>query len=117
MTIVYGIHNCDTVKKTIKWLDSQTIKHQFHDYRKDGLSHDLLSSFFVNNDWQKLLNKRSTTYRNLPDDIKESMNQEIAFKAILEQPTLLKRPLIHVNNQYIIGFNATQYQEFFHDDK
>jgi arsenate reductase len=113
MTIIYGIHNCDTVKKSLAWLNKQAIDYQFHDLRKDGLTATLLTEFFNKNDWQQLLNKRSTTYRNLADDIKSNMNKELAFDTILSQPTLLKRPILSLNDQIHLGFKPEQYQEFF----
>ena len=113
MTIIYGIHNCDTVKKAITWLNKQEISFTFHDFRKDGLSETLLKEFFTNCDWQLLLNKRSTTYRNLPDEIKNNLNEDNIFKAILEQPTLLKRPVLAHNQQLNLGFKPEQYQELF----
>jgi arsenate reductase len=113
MTILYGIHNCDTVKKALSWLNQQSVSYQFHDLRKDGLSSDLLTDFFHQNDWQTLVNKRSTTFRNLPTEIKDNLTEEVAFNTILEQPTLLKRPLLAHNQQLHLGFKPAQYQELF----
>ena len=113
MTIIYGIHNCDTVKKALTWLNNAAVDYQFHDLRKDGLSKELLHSFFASNDWQTLINKRSTTFRNLPAEIKDNLDQETAFSAILEQPTLLKRPLLEHKQQLNLGFKPEQYQELF----
>lgn len=113
MTIVYGIHNCDTVKKATTWLNNQAVEFTFHDLRKDGLTEDLLKTFFSQSDWTLLLNKRSTTYRNLPDEIKNDLNEDVIFKAILAQPTLLKRPLLAINQQLHLGFKPAQYQELF----
>jgi len=113
MTILYGIKNCDTVKKAKKWLDENNISYQFHDLRQDGLSETLLSSFVEKSDWLTLVNKRSTTYKNLPDEIKDNLISEVLTTTVLAQPTLLKRPLLSVDSSLYIGFKAQQYQEIF----
>lgn len=113
MTIIYGIKNCDTVKKAKKWLDDNNVNYQFHDFRVDGLSSELLNELFQQLDWQLLLNKRSTTFRNLSDDIKNNLSKEVAFEQILAQPTLLKRPVVVTNDKTDVGFKAPQYQELF----
>lgn len=113
MTIIYGIHNCDTVKKALKWLNEHDISHEFHDLRKDGLDKELLACFFEKTSWELLLNKRSTTYRNLSDDIKNNLTESVAFETILLQPTLLKRPLLLKNEQLHLGFKPAQYKELF----
>ena len=113
MTIIYGISNCDSVKKSLNWLNKNNIDYQFHDLRKDGLPNELLSSFFEQLDWQELVNKRSTTFRGLSDEIKNTFNKELAFETILAQPTLLKRPLLSLNNNLYLGFKPEQYQELF----
>lgn len=113
MSIIFGISNCDTVKKAIKWLDNQQIPFTFHDFRKEGLDETLIERFLTQATWQELINKRSTTYRNLTPDIKENLIGELALKTVLEQPTLIKRPILLHNEQLHIGFKAAQYQEIF----
>jgi len=113
MITLYGINNCDTVKKSQKWLQQQNIDFTFHDFKKQGLSEELLTEFVNLGDWSTLLNKRSTTFRQLPDEIKNNLTDEIMFNAVLEHPTLLKRPLLQMNNQLHLGFKDTQYQELF----
>ncbi|MGJ8694042.1 MAG: Spx/MgsR family RNA polymerase-binding regulatory protein [Thalassotalea sp.] len=113
MTIIYGIHNCDTVKKALAWLNNENIQYQFHDLRKDGLTSELLTQFFAEQDWQNLVNKRSTTYRNLSSEVKENLTEQLAFDTILNEPTLLKRPLLRINNSLHLGFKADHYQELF----
>ncbi len=121
---LYGINNCDTVKKSLKWLVANNIEHTFYDFKKQPLTKDLLTRFVQLNDWSTLLNKRSTTYRNLNDDIKKNMTNEIAFEQVLAQPTLLKRPLLLIesqeksntnepNIQLHLGFKAEIYQNIF----
>jgi arsenate reductase len=111
MTILYGIKNCDSVKKAKKWLEQENISYQFHDFRSDGLSPALLQEFITSADLTSLLNKRSTTFRNLADDIKNNLTDEVMVEIILAQPTLIKRPLLKHNQAFLVGFKDSQYQE------
>ncbi len=111
MTTIYGIKNCDTVKKSIKWLEKNNVEFTFHDFRKDGLSPELLNTFVETSSWDVLLNKRSTSFRNLPDDIKNNLTNEVMFNAVIEQPTLLKRPVLMSNAKTLVGFKENEYQE------
>ena len=117
---LYGINNCDTVKKSLKWLTANNIEHTFYDFKKQPLTADLLTIFVQLNSWETLLNKRSTTYRNLSDDIKNNLTDDIAFEQVLAQPTLLKRPLLLItapknsDSQTLhLGFKADMYQKIF----
>ena len=119
-TTLYGINNCDTVKKAQKWLTANNIDFYFFDFKKRPLTNELLTQFVELNDWSTLLNKRSTTYRNLSDDIKNNLTNEIAFEQVMAQPTLLKRPLLIIDTetseniqQLYLGFKAEQYQDIF----
>lgn len=116
MITVYGINNCDTVKKALKWLTANDIKHQLYDFKKQTLTPELLTSFVNKSDWSLLLNKRSTTFRNLPDEVKNNLTDEVMFNAVLEQPTLLKRPLLPYQDKLNLGFKAEQYQTIFTTD-
>jgi len=111
MTILYGIKNCDSVKKAKKWLEQQNIPYEFHDFRSDGLSPQLLSEFLTCTNLTLLLNKRSTTFRNLSDEIKNNLTDEVMTEIILAQPTLIKRPLLKHQQTLLIGFKDSQYQE------
>jgi len=113
MTIIYGINNCDTVKKALKWLNNNNTEIEFFDFKKQRLTEQLLKQFVDLSSWDKLINKRSTTFRNLPDDIKEHLTGDVAVKAVLAQPTLLKRPLLLHHNKLHLGFKTAQYQEIF----
>jgi len=115
---LYGINNCDTVKKAQKWLKANSINVNFFDFKKQPLTPELLTKFVELNDWSTLLNKRSTTYRNLSDEIKNNLTNEVAFEQVLAQPTLLKRPLLLIefddsstSPQLHLGFKAETYQE------
>jgi len=116
---LYGINNCDTVKKALKWLIANNIEHQFYDFKKQPLTKELLANFVQLSPWNTLLNKRSTTYKNLSEDIKNNLTDEIAFAQALAQPTLLKRPLLllsssdNKNPQLHLGFKTDIYQTIF----
>ena len=113
MTILYGIKNCDSVKKAKKWLEQENIPYQFHDFKTDGLSAELLQEFISASDLTSLLNKRSTTFRNLTDEIKNNLSDEVIKENILAQPTLVKRPLLKHDQAFLVGFKDSQYQEIF----
>ena len=114
MTTLYGINNCDTVKKAMKWLDSHQIDFKFHDFKKQGLSQALLTQLLAKSDWTTLINKRSTSYRNLSAELKENLTGDIAFNTVIDLPTLIKRPVLLHNNQVYVGFAIKNYQELFH---
>ena len=110
MTILYGIKNCDSVKKTRVWLDKHEVAYQFHDFRVDGLSSRQLDTFIEKAGWEKLLNKRSTSWRQLADEQKIDLNAETASSLMLNNLTLIKRPVLDTGEQIFIGFNLENYQ-------
>lgn len=112
-TTVYGISNCDTVRKARKWLDSQQIAHQFYDFRKDGLDAQTITNWLQQIEWTALFNKRSTTYRQLSDEQKSNLDQHTAITLMLEHPTLVKRPVLVTPTQLVVGFNEKTYQATF----
>jgi len=112
-TLVYGIKNCDTIKKALKWLDANNVAYTFHDYRVDGLDDTLLASLTDISDPQLMLNKRSTSFRALSDEQKENLDNTSLSALFLETPTLIKRPLLVHNNDAHLGFKADQYQTIF----
>jgi Spx/MgsR family transcriptional regulator len=97
---IFGIKNCDKIKKTILWCASNGRKCEFHDYRVDGLDKSLLESFLTQYSFEELVNKRSTTWRNLSNDEKSNINN----KLIIANPTLLKRPIVEIDGQFHIGY-------------
>lgn len=112
-TLVYGIKNCDTVKKALKWLEENNQQPKLHDYRVDGLNADWLVEMEAKFGWENLVNKRSTTWRNLDEATKNSLDRETALKVLTEQPTLIKRPIVIQNEIALIGFNEKEYQAAF----
>ncbi|NBI13078.1 ArsC family reductase [[Haemophilus] felis] len=113
MIKVYGIKNCDTVKKALQWLKENNVEHQLHDYRCDGVDFTWLQQAEAAFGWAALVNKRSTTWRNLSDEVKQNLNRETALQVLMGQPTLIKRPIILQDNIALIGFEATQYANQF----
>ncbi len=111
--VMYGIKNCDTIKKAKKWLDEKGVEFTFHDYRKDGLSDELLSSLESTLGWEALLNKRGTTWRKLPEETKDAINKESALLIMLENPAIIKRPILNTGSSLELGFSDAAYQQLF----
>ena len=113
MITMFGIKNCDTIKKARKWLETEGIEYQFHDYKKDGLNPEMLTDWVKDLGYEALVNKRGTTWRKLPDDIKDSIDEASAIEIMLENTSIIKRPLLSDDaNNKLLGFKAEQYQEF-----
>lgn len=119
---MYGIKNCDTIKKAQKWLQTNDIDFQFHDYRKDGIDLAMLQTFAEQLGWENLLNKRGTTYRNLTDEQKAALTdqssdpkatEQLALDLLVQNPAMVKRPVLVADDKYQLGFKADQYQAFF----
>ena len=110
---LYGIKNCDTVKKARQWLDVHGIEYHFHDFRADGLERDAVAGWLAELGWETLVNKRSTSWKALDLATRESMDDKSAQAAILEQPTLIKRPLLDTGHERFTGFSAANYQKIF----
>ena len=113
MITMFGIKNCDTIKKARKWLEAEGVEFQFHDYKKDGLSMAMLDTWVKDLGWEALVNKRGTTWRKLPEEIKESIDQASAIQIMLDNTSIIKRPLLvdDANNK-LLGFKADDYQNF-----
>jgi Spx/MgsR family transcriptional regulator len=113
MVTLYGIPNCDSIKKARKWLEQQGIDYRFHDYRKDGLKREQLENWCAELGWQALLNKRGTTWRQLPEEIKVSVDEAKAIELMLAQPAMIKRPLLDLGDDRKLGFNEADYSSYF----
>jgi len=111
---VYGISNCDTIKKAKNWLDKEGIEFTFHDYRKQGLDRSQLESWVEILGWESLLNKRGTTWRKLPDTVKDNIDENSAIEVMLDNPAIIKRPLLNKDNEWYLDFSDAQYRELFH---
>ena len=115
---LFGIKNCDTIKKARKWLDANNIEFRFHDFRADGLPEVLLDQWFATLSWELLLNKRGTTWRQLPESTKENIDAASARVLMLQNPAIIKRPVLEVclseaDVQRYVGFKETEYNEIF----
>jgi Spx/MgsR family transcriptional regulator len=112
MIVLYGIATCSTVKKARNWLTSNQLDYQFHDVRIAGLSVELLKNFAVRvDDWQRLLNKKSTSWRELSSQQQHlALTIEHALPLIVEYPTLLKRPVLDNGTHLFIGFDVAIYE-------
>jgi len=107
---VFGIPNCDTVKKARKWLDTQSVSYDFHDYKKKGIDENTLTSWCDKFGWEALVNRRGTTWRKLDDAQKTDLDQASAITLMQENTSLIKRPVIQTKNELLLGFDAEQYE-------
>ena len=115
MITLYGIKNCDTIKKARRWLETQGIDYRFHDYRVDGLDNTLLQSFINELGWEALLNTRGTTWRKLDEATRNQItNATAAASLMIEMPAIIKRPLLCApGNPMLLGFGDSSYTQFF----
>ncbi len=110
---LYGIKNCDTVKKALNWLDTKNISYEFHNYKKQGLDETAFTSSITQHGWEATINKRGTSWRQLPDIDKKAFNDTTALKYARKNPSLVKRPLLIVNGATYLGFNEKTYKDIF----
>lgn len=108
-TIIYGIRNCDTMKKARAWLESRGIAHEFHDYKVSGIAADRLASWVKQAGWEVLLNRAGTTFRKLPEAAKADLTEARAMKLMLEQPSMIKRPVLERGKTLLVGFSPERY--------
>jgi len=113
MITLYGIKNCDTVKKARAWLDKHKVDYTFHDFRTDGLDAQQVKQWVSDLGWETLVNKRSTTWKTLGESTKSILNDENVVDVILEAPTLIKRPLLEKDSTRIVGFKEPEYKQLF----
>jgi arsenate reductase len=108
-TMLYGISNCDTVKKARSWLDSRKLAYEFHDYRKSGITRGRLESWIAIVGWEVLLNRAGTTFRKLPETMKANVDEARAIALMLEQPSMIKRPVLERGRTLLVGFSPEKY--------
>ena len=114
MTVtIYGIPNCDTMKKARTWLEGHGVAYVFHDYRKQGLEPDRLDGWMERLGWEVLLNKAGTTFRKLPDADKENIDAGRAKALMLAHLTMIKRPVLDLNGRLLVGFKPETYDGAF----
>jgi Spx/MgsR family transcriptional regulator len=108
---IYGIKNCDTMKKARAWLDKRGVAYQFHDYKVAGVERARLEGWAKEVGWEKLLNRAGTTFRKLPESDKLALNEKKAIALMLAQPSMIKRPVLDVGGQITVGFAADTYEK------
>ena len=112
MTItIYGIRNCDTTRKALKWLDENGHDYRFHDYRKDGVPEQRLRAWIDQLGWETVINKRGTTWRKLDEQTRANMDAEGAVEAALHESALIKRPIVETGNMLLVGFKPDEWQQ------
>ena len=103
---MYGIRNCDAIRKARAWLDGQGIACRFHDYKSEGIDEARLRAWAAELGWEKLLNRAGTTFRKLPDAAKEGLDADKAVALMLDQPSMIRRPLLDLGDRRLLGFDA-----------
>jgi arsenate reductase len=110
---IYGIKNCDTMKKARAWLDQRGVAYAFHDYKAAGIDRGRLESWSREVGWETLLNRAGTTFRALPDKDKNGLTDRKAIALMMAQPAMIKRPVLDVGGKLFVGFKPEQYEKAF----
>lgn len=110
---LYGIPNCDTVKKARTWLEGQGVDYVFHDYKKAGIDRASLERWCGEHGWETVLNRAGTTFRKLPDADRAELDQDKAIALMLAQPSMIKRPVLDLGDRRIVGFKPEVYEAVF----
>ena len=110
---IYGIKNCDTMKKARAWLDAKKIAYVFHDYKTAGIDRARLEGWAKAIGWETLLNRAGTTFRKLPDADKDGLDAKKAIALMLTQPSMIKRPVLDLGGRLLVGFKPGEYAAAF----
>jgi arsenate reductase len=110
---VYGIKNCDTMKKARTWLDGHKVAYSFHDYKASGIDKPTLEGWARKVGWEVLLNRAGTTFKKLPDADKEGITEKKAIALMLAQPSMIKRPVLEAKGKLTVGFKPEEYRKLF----
>jgi arsenate reductase (glutaredoxin) len=113
MITIYGIKNCDTMKKARTWLESHGVAYRFHDYKADGIDRTHLEAWTDAKGWETVLNKAGTTFRKLSEAEKAGLDRERAIELMLAQPSLIKRPVLETQGGLTVGFKPETYETLF----
>ena len=113
MTTIYGIKNCDTMKKARAWLKKHKIDYHFHDYKTEGIDKATLEGWAKKVGWQMLLNRAGTTFKKMPSAEKQDLDEKKAITMMLAQPSMVKRPVLDAKGTLTVGFKPEEYQELF----
>jgi len=108
---LYGIKNCDTMKKARAWLDARDVAYRFHDYKVDGIDRARLESWARSVGWETLLNRAGTTFRKLPEAERAGIDDRKALALMLDQPSMIKRPVLDLDGRLLVGFKPEMYEE------
>jgi len=108
---IYGIKNCDTMKKARGWLDAKGVAYVFHDYKSEGIDRKRLETWAKSVGWEALLNRAGTTFRKLPDAEKADIDEGRALALMLDQPSMIKRPVLDLGGRILVGFKPEIYEE------
>ena len=111
MTTIYGIKNCDTMKKARAWLEERGVAYDFHDYKKAGIDRGRLERWVGQVGWEALLNRSGTTFRKLVDADKEGVTEDKAIALMLAQPSMIRRPVLEWKGKVIVGFKPGSYED------
>jgi arsenate reductase len=107
---IYGIKNCDTMKKARAWLDEKKVAHEFHDYKVAGIDRPRLEAWCRKAGWETVLNRAGTTFRKLPDADKAGLDEKKAIALMLAQPSMIKRPVLDLGGAILVGFTPETYK-------
>jgi arsenate reductase len=107
---LYGIRNCDTMKKAWTWLDQAGLAYEFHDYKKQGVDRATVEGWVREVGWEALLNRAGTTFRKLPDADKTGIDAAKAVELMLAQPSMIKRPVLRAGERLLVGFKPAEYE-------
>jgi arsenate reductase (glutaredoxin) len=110
---IYGIKNCDTMKKARAWLDAKGVAYAFHDYKADGIDKASLERWAKDVGWETLLNRAGTTFRKLPEAQRDGVTEKKAIALMLEQPSMIKRPVLDQGGKLVVGFKPEVYAKTF----
>jgi len=110
---LFGIKNCDTIKKARNWLTDQGIEYQFHDFRADGIDQAQIENWLQQADWETVLNRRGTTWRKLDSSVQNSTDRDNVAALLTEHPAMIKRPILDIDGEITVGFKPDLYQSIF----
>jgi len=110
---IYGIRNCDTMKKAFAFLDAHKVDYVFHDYKKQGADKDVLARAIKTHGWENVLNRKGTTWRGLDEKLKADIDDAAALKLALDNPSVIRRPLLVTGKSVTLGFDEAEYKKLF----
>ena len=113
MVTIYGIKNCDTMKKAMQWLDQHNVEYTFHDVRKQELETGQIQAWVEELGWEILLNRRGQLWRKVPDKVRDTINRKTAIELMQQDAGIIKRPVLDLGNQRVVGFKPEDYAELF----